>query len=504
MTDMPAGKPTQNLPIAIILPVILTVVLFFLTIFFLVLPTLESALLDQRRGLIHQLTETAIGTLNHYYAKETAGELTRDQAQAQAISHLRKLRYGVALKDYFWINDMTPKMIMHPYRTDLEGTDVSDYQDPNGKRLFVEFVKMVKAKGSGYVDYEWQWMDDPNHIVPKISYVKGFAPWHWVVGTGVYIEDIQAEISAITKKLTFICLGILGFISLLSAFIIWQGIKVEKKRKKAEQRARVQQEQLYHAGKMATVGTLAAGVAHEINNPVTSILLNAPIVKEMWENVTPVMEKYHQENKSLRVREMGFKELSDRMPQLLDHIEDGAKRIRNIVNELKDFARLSPPDLDNDVWINSAVEKSVSLVSNLISKSTKKFQMVLKPNLPPIKGNTQKIEQVIINLLVNACQALGDDHQGIEISTDYDPVADLVRVIVRDDGCGMPLEVLDRIKDPFYTTKQTSGNTGLGLAISDRILEDHGASLEYVSIEGKGTTATISFPASKKVAQTKT
>ena len=500
MTDMPAGKPIRNLPIAIILPVILTAILFFLTIFYLVLPSLESALMAQRRGLIHQLTETAISTLNHYYIKERAGELTREAAQAQAMAHIRELRYGIELKDYFWINDMTPRIIMHPYRTDLEGTDVSDYKDPNGKRLFVEFVKVVRAGGEGYVDYEWQWMDDPSRIVPKISFVKGFAPWNWVVGTGIYIEDIQAEISAITKKLTVICLGILAFIALLSGFIIWQGIEVEKKRKKAEEKARIQQEQLFQAGKMATVGTLAAGVAHEINNPVTAILLNAPILREMWESISPVIEKYQKENPTFQVREMNSIELFARTPQLLDHIEDGARRIKNIVNDLKDFARLTPPELKDNVAINAAVDKSVDLVSSLISKSTDNFKINLKSDLPQIRGNNQKIEQVIINLLVNACQALDDKNQALEISTDHDPDANSVIVTVRDEGNGIPKEVLDRIKDPFYTTKQKSGSTGLGLAISERILEDHGATMDFESEEGKWTRVTLSFPVNKRFA----
>ena len=495
MTDTPESPGVRKLPLAIILPVVLTVVLFFLTIFFIVLPTLSSALMGQRRGLIHQLTEIAVGTLAHYHEMETTGILTRETAQARAIDHLRKLRYGEDHKDYFWINDMVPKIIMHPYRTDLEGQDVSDYKDPNGKRLFVAFVDVVKKQGSGFVDYEWQWKDDPDRIVPKISFVKGFAPWGWVVGTGIYIEDIQAHISQITKKLTLICLSILILMALLSAIIIWQGIMVEKKRTVAERQARVQQEQLYHAGKMATVGTLAAGVAHEINNPVTAILLNAPILKEVWENITPLMEKCAKDNPDLLVGEMDFSELFHRTPRLLDHIEDGARRIRNIVNELKDFARISPPDLTDDVMINHAVEKSVSLVSNLISKSTRNFSMVLRPDLPAVKGNTQKIEQVIINLLVNACQSLADSSASIEITTGYDENRKKVMVKVADEGCGMSPELLVRIKDPFYTTKQDSGNTGLGLAISDRILEDHGATMAFASTIGKGTTVILLFDA---------
>lgn len=481
------GNLIQNLPIAIIFPVVLSVVLFFMTIFLLVLPAMESALMAQRRGLIHELTETAWSTINQYYQKQLLGELTQMAAQEQAIAHVRQLRYGLDSKDYFWMNDMTPRMIMHPYRPDLEGKDISHFSDPSGKRLFVEFVKVVRKSGGGYVDYQWQWMDEPGRIVPKISYVKGFSPWEWVVGTGVYIVDIQSEISVITRKLTWICIGIMALVFLLSAVIVWQGVKVEKERSRAEERARLQQEQLYQAGKMATIGTLAAGVAHEINNPVTAILLNAPVLRELWQHSVP-------EAPNSPEADSDYSALYARIPQLLDHIEDGAKRIKNIVNELKDFARLSPPEMNHDVLINAAVEKAVSLVVNLIKNSTGHFSVQLAPDLPRFRGNTQKVEQVIVNLLVNACQALADKSQKISVSTGMDAENRHVVVVVSDTGVGIPAEVLERIKDPFFTTKQRSGNTGLGLAISDRIMKDHGGVLEIQTIPREGTMAFLLFP----------
>lgn len=478
----------------IIVPVILCVTLFFMTIFLMVLPALKSALMNQRRALIHELTEVAWGTLNVYHAKEATGELSRDTAQARAIEHLRHLRYGLKSKDYFWIHDMHPHIIMHPYRDDLEGKDVSEYADPNGKRLFVEAVRIADSKGSGYLDYQWQWMDDPGRIVPKISFVKEFRPWNWVIGTGIYIEDIQLEISAITKKLSLSCLGILVFVFFLSSLIVWQGVKVGQERQQSEEQARLQREQLYQAGKMATVGTLAAGVAHEINNPVTAILLNAPILKEVWKSIVPILDKHGRENNHFRVQEMDAATLYDRTPRLLDHIEDSARRIRNIVNELKDFARLSPPEMDPDVSANTAVEKAVALVSNLIAKSTEHFIVDYAPDLPSFRANTQKVEQVIINLLVNACQALENKQQSIRVTTGWNPESGYVFVAVQDEGCGMSSDVQQRLKDPFFTTKQSAGSTGLGLAISDRIMKDHGGKMEFASSLDEGTRATLYFP----------
>ena len=163
-------------------------------------------------------------------------------ARRRAVEELRRLRYGPESKDYFWINDMHPYLIMHPYRPDLEGKDISGFSDPNGKKLFVEFVKTVKNGGAGYVDYQWQWKDDPQRIVPKISYVKGFDPWGWIIGTGIYVEDVRAEIAAITRRLTAVCLAILLLIIGLSSYVIWQSAGSQRRQRLADEALRESEE----------------------------------------------------------------------------------------------------------------------------------------------------------------------------------------------------------------------------------------------------------------------
>ena len=137
---------------------------------------------------------------------------------------------------------MQPRMVMHPYRPDLNGQDISTYADPAGKKLFVESVALVRAHGDSYVDYLWQWKDDESRIVPKLSYVKGFAPWNWIIGTGIYLEDVRAEIAHITRRVLLVSVGISAVIALLLGYLAHQGLSLERRRWQAETALRASEE----------------------------------------------------------------------------------------------------------------------------------------------------------------------------------------------------------------------------------------------------------------------
>ncbi len=216
------------------MPVFLTLALFIVAVYAIAIPRVRDNLMASKKEMIQELTNTAWYLLSDYEERVLSGELTREEAQKRAVSRIRHLRYGNELKDYFWINDMHPNMVMHPYRTDLEGKDISEYSDPNGKKLFVESVKVVKESGSGYIMYEWQWKDNPDLVVPKLSYVKGFKPWGWIIGTGIYIEDVQERISAITTRLNSAFGIVLLMVTGLSLYIIFESIKRERRRDRAE------------------------------------------------------------------------------------------------------------------------------------------------------------------------------------------------------------------------------------------------------------------------------
>ena len=488
------SQPTSIVPIRFFLPAVLTVLLFAMTIFLVILPRVEERLMEGKREVIRELVEAAWSSLDGYAARVKAGELTRSQAQALAAAHIRRLRFGPDSKDYFWINDMLPRMVVHPYRPDLEGQDVSAFTDSGGKKLFVACVQTVRTDGAGYVDYTWQWQDDPRRIVPKISYVKGFAPWGWIIGSGIYVEDVRAEIAAITGTLALICLGILVVIVGLSTYAVWHGARVTREKQQAEEQARLRREQLFQAAKMVSLGTLVSGVAHEINNPITSIMLNAPNLNKLWEAALPVLDQHVAEQGDFPVAGTSYSRLRDRIPKMVASIDADARRVSDIVADLKDFAREKPPEMRDRVDVNGVVEKAIGLVSNLIRKSTHHFTSAYAPAVPTFKGNAQRIEQVVINLVVNACQALTADDQPVTVTTRWDRAADQVVIEVRDAGAGIPAGEVQRIKDPFFTTKRDAGGTGLGLAISENIVQDHGGRLTFETEPQKGTTVRVFFP----------
>jgi PAS domain S-box-containing protein len=228
--------------VQIILPTTLTILLFFLTIFFIIIPRFKETIMIGKRQTIEELTRSASSILEKYHNDERAGIMTREVAQQTAISRIRYLHYGAENKDYFWITDMEPNMVMHPYRGDLDGKSLKEFKDPHGKKLFVEMVEVCRKNGQGYVEYMWQWKDDSLHIVPKLSYVQEFKPWGWIIGTGIYIEDVQKEIRSLTRRLLIISFGISMVIAMLLTYITLQSMRIERKRVNAEGQLRISRE----------------------------------------------------------------------------------------------------------------------------------------------------------------------------------------------------------------------------------------------------------------------
>ena len=265
-------------------------------------------------------------------------------------------------------------------------------------------------------------------------------------------------------------------------------------RKRAEELAKVQGQQLIQADKMASLGILVSGVAHEIHNPNYSITLNADIMSRVWHDVMPILNRYYQENGEFLLAGIPYTQADEKLAPLIKGISQSAKRIQKIVQSLRDFARRDAGQLTDRVNVNSVVEAATFILSNQIRKLTDRFAVESSDNLPTIRGNAQQLEQVLINLISNACQALNDKAKSVVVKTSYDEQRNRILIAVRDEGAGIPPEYLNRITEPFFTTKQNQGGTGLGLSVSYGIVEAHGGELNFTSEFGKGTTATVILP----------
>ena len=346
---------------------------------------------------------------------------------------------------------------------------------------FNEGLAILKKTGQYEVIYnKWLGVLEPNRldwltiaksaavvVVPLLLLLGGFALWS---------RTLHRQVALRTADLT----------------------REIAERRQVEDELRLNQRQLVQADKMAALGVLVSGVAHEINNPTGLILLEVPILKRFHADASKVLERYYQENGDFTCGGLPYSRMRQEVPRSLEKLQDAGKRIKRIVDDLKDFARRDETAGTESVDLNATVQAAVRLLEPSIRKATERFSAEYRKDLPRFRGNAQRIEQVLVNLILNACQALPDPSRGIELATWNEPLRGTVMFRMHDDGSGIAPEHLSRLTDPFFTTKQDQGGTGLGLSVSAGIVKEHGGTLLFESSPGHGTTVTLTLPAEKE------
>ena len=559
--------------VRVVLPSLLSVLLFTWVVFFYILPNLRSQLTDRKLELIRELTNAAVSTLEIYERKAAKGGLSLPQAQAEALEHLRHMRYGPNGKDYFWVSDLHARVIMHPYRPDLEGKVLQDFHDVEGIRPFREFAKTARKNGEGYVPYHWQWKDDPSRIAAKLSYVKLFKPWGWVVGTGIYVDDVEKEVGIMTSRLGWMSLIVLLVVGMLAAYVAYEGLRSEKSRRLAELEVRAGQER-YHSvmeasaeplviynlqgrveycnpaftrvfgwtreellGRkvefvppdeqgptMGVIRRVLAGVScREFetrrltrDGRVLQIIISAAMFRDgagepsgMVVNLRDVTEKQQLEQQLQHAQKMeaigtlaggvahefnnlimavqGYTELLTRHEHLdsftrdyLGKIEGSCRRAADLTRKMLTFSRLEVGRKEA-VDLNQLVEGVRELLGRTAPRRIT-LETMLAVELPPVLAQAPLLEQVLVNLGINACDAIPGPGtiifrtQVVYHSVEFcqaNPWAHPgrnVQVQVEDDGQGIPPEILERIFDPFFTTKEPGRGTGLGLSVAYSIV----------------------------------
>jgi polar amino acid transport system substrate-binding protein len=342
---------------------------------------------------------------------------------------------------------------------------------------FSEGLAIVQKTGQYQAIYD-QWLGV--HESPRITWERAVRYGLFIVGpllliltaTVVWSRTLQRRVTVRTAELA----------------------NEVSERKRALEELQRHQDKLIQADKMASLGILVSGVAHEINNPNALILLNTPILKEAYADAIEILEEYYRQHGDFSLGGLPYSRMRQEVPRLTDEVQESARRIRRIVDDLNDFSRRDDAALSTFFALNPVVEAALRLVDPTLRKATAHFHVELASDLPEICGSPQRIEQVVINLILNACQALTDRNESITVRTRLDQEAGQVVLEVRDSGSGILPEHLPHLTDPFFTTKREIGGTGLGLAISAGIIEKHGGVLAFASTSGVGTIVSVHLP----------
>jgi len=263
-------------------------------------------------------------------------------------------------------------------------------------------------------------------------------------------------------------------------------LELQKYRTELEHMVEEQAEQLIHADRLATMGTFAAGVAHEVNNPTSFIRGNIQALQLFWNLARPILFKHQSDDPTGKVALM-----IDDIENIFLGILKGTKRISSIVDSLKTYSRRGDKDPKEEIFISEPINEAVAILKNRI---TNKIQIdVNVADDVCVIGNSQKLSQVFINLINNAIDACYGQNGKIEVFAES--IADNVLISITDNGDGMSQEVQDKIFMPFFTTKDKANGTGLGMAIIDRIIQEHKGSIDVTSKPNQGTSFIISLPA---------
>ena len=255
------------------------------------------------------------------------------------------------------------------------------------------------------------------------------------------------------------------------------------------------QRQLIQSEKLASLGLLMSGIAHEINNPSNFITLNIPVMRDYMDEVMPIINDYAKNHKGFEWFGMSYSEFREDIYKLLDDIEYGASRITSIVSDLREFARMEDTKKLVRVGLKPVIKKAIGICKSQIKKRIKSLEVSIQGGLPKIFTNPKAVEQVLINLLVNAAQAADKEDSRLKLGVSLDKTSQNNLIIeVEDNGVGMDEKIKSKLFVPFFTTKQTGEGTGLGLYVSNNLVEGLGGRIEVESKPGEGSIFRVILP----------